>query len=257
MKKKSSAPWIAFVVLIIVSLACGTPSTPPPAPTQAPPPTQAAPPTEAPAEPTATEAPAEPLPTEAPAAQDFFTEEFEGDISNWTYFISKNDSKADDSGSQPATDNGFLVFDIAKNLNVYAIYDPYTYTNVQLDVRVDNRGSNNNNVNLVCRLSDEGWYEVSIANNGLYWIYAFDGAKNSYAQLANGGSNKIRSGKETNDYSLVCKDRIIKLTINGVETRAYTDNQYVFRDGQVGIGLSSFDDAPIKVEYDWVVISEP
>ena len=254
MKKRVSAPLFAFVILIIASLACGTPSTP--APTPVPPPTQV-PPTAVPPPTDVPELPTEVPATEAPAAQDFFTEEFEGDISNWSYFISKNDSKADDSGSQPVTDNGFLVFDIAKNLNVYAIYDPFTYSNVQLDVRVDNRGTNNNNINLVCRMSDEGWYEVSIANNGLYWIYAFDGAKNSYAQLANGGSNKIRSGKETNEFTLICKDRIIKLLINGVETRAYTDNQYVLRDGQIGIGLSSFDDSPIKVEYDWVKISEP
>ena len=254
MKKQVSTPFIALVVLILASLACGTPSTPvvptQEPPTQVPPPTQAPPPTD---EPAPTEVPA----TEAPAAQDYFTEEFDGDISNWSYFITKNDSKADDTGSVPTTDGGYLVFDLAKNLNVYALYDPYTYSNVQLDVRVENRGSNNNNINLVCRLSDEGWYEVSIANNGLYWIYAYDGTKNSYAQLANGGSNKIRSGKEVNEFTLVCKDRIVKLLINGVETRAYTDNQYVFRDGQVGIGLSSFDDTPIKVEYDWVKISEP
>lgn len=255
MKKQVSAPLFALSALIIVSLACGTPSTPPPAPTPLPP-------TQAPvvAQPTATpepELPTEVPPTEVPPVLDYFTEEFDGDISNWTYFISKNDSKADDSGSQPETNNGFLVFDIAKNLNVYAIYEPMTYTDVQLDVRVDNRGTNNNNINLVCRLSDEGWYEVSVANNGLYWMYAYDGAKNSYAQLANGGSNKIRSGKETNEFTLICKDRIVKLLINGVETKAYTDNQYVFRGGQVGIGLSSFDDSPIKVEYDWVKISEP
>ncbi|HEY6074395.1 MAG TPA: family 16 glycoside hydrolase [Anaerolineales bacterium] len=255
MKKQVLMPLVALTALILVSLACGTPSTPPPAPTQPPPPTQIpvqVQPTEVP--------PTEPptaAPTEAPAAPDYFTEEFDGDISNWTYFISKNDSKADDSGSKHVTDNGFLVFDIAKNLNVYAVYQPYNYKNVQLDVRVDNRGTNNNNINLVCRLSDEGWYEVSIANNGLYWIWAYDGTKNSYAQLANGGSNKIRSGKETNEYTLICKDRIIKLLINGVETRAFTDNQYVFKDGQIGIGLSSFDDTPTKVEYDWVKISEP
>jgi hypothetical protein len=45
--------------------------------------------------------------------------------------------------------------------------------------------------------------------------------------------------------------------INGVETRTYTDNQFVLRDGQVGIGLSSFRDVPVKVEFDWVKISQP
>ena len=41
MKKRVSAPLFAFVILIIASLACGTPSTP--APTPVPPPTQVPP----------------------------------------------------------------------------------------------------------------------------------------------------------------------------------------------------------------------
>jgi hypothetical protein len=190
-------------------------------------------------------------------AQDFFTEEFDGDISNWTYFTTKNDTKADDSGVQPVAENGFLVMDISKNLNVYAIYEANVYENVRLDVRVDNRGTNNNNINLVCRYSDEGWYEIAIANNGLYWLYAYNGAKGSYTRLADGGSNKIKAGKEVNEYTFICNDRNLILEINGFETNSYTDNQYVFRDGQVGVGLSSFKDIPVKVEFDWVKISEP
>ena len=121
-----------------------------------------------------------PVATEPPVstdAQDFYTEEFDGDISNWTYFTSKNDVKADDSGVEPVAENGYLVLDLSKNLNVYVMYDPYTYSNVRVDARVENRGTNNNNINLVCRYSDEGWYEVAIANNGLYWLYAYDGGR--------------------------------------------------------------------------------
>ena len=244
----------AFVVLLLaVGLACNggrssTPTQPPAAET----------PVVAPSEPSqepsavVTEAP-----VEQTSAPDFFTEEFDGDISNWTYFTSKNDVNADDSGVNPTADNGFLLLDLEKFLNVYVMYDPYTYTNVRLDVRVENRGTNNNNINLVCRYSDEGWYEVAIANNGLYDIYAFDGVKGSYTRLANGGSNKIKAGKEVNEYTFICNDRNLILEVNGVKTNTYTDNQFVFREGQIGIGASSFKDVPVKVEFDWVKISEP
>ena len=196
--------------------------------------------------------------TEQPVtSQEFFTEEFDGDISNWTYFTTKNDPKGDDSGAQPIAENGFLVMDIGKYLNVYAIYEPITYTNVRLDVRVDNRGTNNNNINLVCRYSDEGWYEVSIANNGLYWLYAVDAAKGSYNQLADGGSSKIKAGKEVNEYTFICNDRNLILKINGNDATTFTDNQFVFRDGKVGVGLSSFKDLPVKVEFDWLKIGQP
>jgi len=248
----------AFVVLLlIVSLACSFGSTPTSAPEQ--PPVNDAPtaevPTEQPQQPT--EPPVATEPPVSTEAQDFYTEEFDGDISNWTYFTSKNDVKADDSGVEPVAENGYLVLDLSKNLNVYVMYDPYTYSNVRVDARVENRGTNNNNINLVCRYSDEGWYEVAIANNGLYWLYAYDGVKGSYAQLANGGSNKIKAGKEVNEYTFICNDRNLIIQINGFDTRTYTDNQFVFRDGQIGVGASSFDDVPVKVEFDWVKISEP
>ena len=120
-----------------------------------------------------------------------------------------------------------------------------------------NRGTNNNNINLVCRYSDEGWYEIAIANNGLFWLYAYDAAKGNYVKLADGGSNKIKAGKEVNEYTFICNDRNLKLSINGFETTTYTDNQFVFRDGQIGVGLSSFNDVPVKVEFDWIKISQP
>ena len=246
----------AFVVLLLaVSLACfgvTTPTSNPPTaePTRVSEPTNPPQPTEPPV--VATEPP-----VEQPSAQDFFTEEFDGDISNWTYFTSKNDVNADTSAVEPIADNGFLVLDLKKYLNVYVMYDPYTYSNVRLDVRVENRGTNNNNINLVCRSSDEGWYEVAIANNGLYDIYAYDGVKGNYARLANGGSNKIKAGKEVNEYTFICNERNLILEINGFETTKYTDNQYVFREGQIGVGASSFRDVPVKVEFDWVKISEP
>jgi hypothetical protein len=248
----------AFVVLLlIVSLACKFGGTPTSAPEQ--PPVNDAQPTDVPTEQSQqpTEPPAATEPPVSTDAQDFFTEEFEGDISNWTYFTSKNDVSADDSGVEPVAENGFLVLELGKWLNVYVMYDPYTYTNVQVDARVENRGTNNNNINLVCRYSEEGWYEVAIANNGLYDIYAFDGVKGSYVRLANGGSNKIKSGKEVNEYTFICNDRNLILKINGFETNTYTDNQFVFREGQIGIGASSFRDVPVKVEFDWVKISEP
>jgi hypothetical protein len=60
-----------------------------------------------------------------------------------------------------------------------------------------------------------------------------------------------------NEYTFICNERNLILEVNGVETNSYTDNQFVFREGQVGIGLSSFRDLPVKVEFDWVKISEP
>jgi len=213
-----------------------------------------------PEQPQLTKPPVQPTepPVQPPSAQEFFTEEFDGDVSNWSQSVELNGatSGGNINDGEISVENGRLIFDMGKYLIGYVIYDPYKYTNVRLDVRVDNRGTNKNNILLICRQSDEGHYLVNIANSGLFAMYAFDGAKNNYARIADGGSNKIKPGKEINEYALVCYERTLTVYINGSEVRAYTDNQYVYRDGLVGVGVASEDQLPVKVEFEWVKISE-
>ena len=248
---KALKPFIFLMtVLALVSLAClGSTETPSPEPPAE---------TEAPAQ------PEQPQETEAPAqasAQEFFKEEFDGDLSNWTYFNVLGSDSTNESGLSLETDGGYLVFDIStKQLYTYVTYDPYEYKNVAIALRAENRGTNNNAVTLVCRSSDEGWYEIAIENSGLYKIWAATYRDNGdiiYNKLADGGSTKIKVGKETNEYKMVCKERSITLFINGFETRVYEDNTYVLRDGLVGFSVQSFNDPTVKVEVDWVEISQP
>jgi hypothetical protein len=247
-----------LVVMAVVSLAClGSSETPSPEP----PPAE----TEPPQEPEEPEEPEEPP---QPAAQEFLKEDFDGGNENWSFFVVDGTPNvpqfADDdlAESQLFTEDGLLVFDLVnKGLWVYAFYDPYEYENVSVELVAENRGVNNNNVSLICRFSeDEGWYEFNIANNGLYWIYhgIIDAEGNViYSKLADGGSTKVKVGKEINTYKISCEERTLSLWINGVETRQYDDNKYVLRDGQVGVAVSSFNDLPVKIEVDSVEISEP
>jgi hypothetical protein len=263
------------IVLMIVGLACSaissggeTPSQPvvTEAPVQQPvnnPPTAVIEPTEVP--PTevvvATEAPVD--------AQDYFTEEFDTN-DNWTYFvIDGSNSKImedDDPDVSIITEDSKLKFDLgSENRWAYVTYDPYEYENVRVDARVINRGVNNNNVSLICRYSEDSsgnkyWYEFNIANNGLYWIYAAQAnavGEVGYGLIYNGGSNDIKAGKETNEYTIICRDRKLSLYINGKEARTIEDKKYAYTSGMVGISASSFDTLPVAVDFDWVTISEP
>jgi hypothetical protein len=253
-----------LVVMAMVSLAClGSSETPAPEP---PPATEVPPQPEEPAQPE----PTEPEPTEPPQAeaQDFFTEEFEGGNENWSFFVvdgSKNvpefaDDKLEESSLY--TEDGLLIFDLVGEYQwVYAFYDPYEYNNVRLEVSAENRGVNDNNISLICRYTEnEGWYEFNIANNGLYWIYhaiVNPEGRVIYSKLADGGSNKVKQGKEVNTYAVTCEERTLTLYINGNETRQLDDNRFVLRDGQVGISVSSFNVLPVNVEIDYIDISEP
>jgi hypothetical protein len=205
-------------------------------------------PTEAPA---ATEAPAEPAATEeAPA---FYTEEFDEVNDLWTYFL----MSGEDSDLTIITEDGAMVFDIQEEqVYAYLTYDAYFYEDVRIDTSARNLGSNNNNVSLVCRETEDGWYEFNIANNGLYSILRYDADINEYTLIYNGGSTAINTGKATNEYTAICDGDTLSLFINGVEARTVDhDNRYP--EGRVGISVSSFENVPVTVNFEWVTISEP
>ena len=194
--------------------------------------------------------PGSPAVGEAPT---FYFEDFEPDsntVDYWSWFTTSGNENEFDIYTQ----DGNLVFDIkGEDIYSYYSYDPWFYENVRVDARAENRGMNNNNVSLICRGTDDGWYEFSIANNGLWWIWAYDG---TYTSLANGGSNAVNMGKGVNEYTIMCYGQTLALYINGVKVHTMQEKNFAFQEGQVGIGVSSFDVLPILVEFDWVNISE-
>ena len=198
-------------------------------------------------------------------AQQFFTEEFDGNTDYWKYLVVNGAKSQIIDGIVGLMSvrpiGGLLIFDLqGQGAWVYAIYEPFTYSNARLDVKVNNRGSNNNNVSLICRKSEAGWYEFDIANNGLYEIlYGQIQPDNtvSYTPIADGGSTKIKSGLADNEYGIVCQDNILTLYINGTEARRLEDKKYLLPEGKVGISVSSFRDVPVIVDFYWVKISQP
>jgi len=256
-----------FSLLLIVGMACSfgsQPATqaPPPEqpiqvdnPTAAPPLPTEVPPTEAPP-PTATEPP-------VPQAQQFFTEEFDTPLSNdWSVFTITDPNASDLEKVTVEADGGNLVWNFdSEYVYYYLFYNAFTYEDVQVEARADNRGKNNNNISLICRYDEEvGWYEFNIANNGLYDIlYAqvLDNGKIRWNRIANGGSNAINQGKEVNEYSITCQGDELTLNINGDEVISIKDKKYGLRSGQAGISVSSFDVLPVLIEMDWLKISEP
>jgi len=262
-----------FALLSIVSLACGINfSTNDPAPaapavvtvivqaTQPPPPTTV-PPTSVP--PTPIPPTPVPPPTTAPVSptpeqQKFFTEEFDNGKKNWSYFLTRGDA----SDLDFYANNGMLVFDITGTyVYSYAVYEPEVYDNVRIDVSVTNRGDNTNNVSLLCRYDErKGWYEANVFNSGLYDIlygeWSAGQTEAVYAELYSGGSNDIRTGMATNEYTLICDGNEISLYINGKKVRS-VGSEFGLSRGQIGVGASSFKRYPVSLDFDWVKISEP
>jgi hypothetical protein len=241
-----------LAAMVLVSLACsvdlyGTPTPAPPVVEPSAPPEQTA----AASQPTA-------------SAQQFYTEEFDTEDNNWEYLIVNGSNKQIVKGGTGSmsmrTVGGLLVFDLqSQGTSAYATYEPLTYTDVRLDVKAGNRGTNNNAISLICRKSDAGWYEFDIASNGLYEIFFAKTVDTAveYTRIAEGGSNKIKTGWAENEYGIVCQGTTLVLNINGTEARRLEDKKYLLPEGKVGISVSSLKDAPVIVDFYWARVSQP
>ena len=212
-------------------------------------------------------------PTAQPSTGKYFQEDFNGTLSNWSQFVINASKRA--KGINPVlvqgnfgnmsvgVKDGYLVFDLeSQGQWAYAVYDAQQYDDVRLDVSVENRGTTDSNIGLICRYSpDQGWYEFSIADTGLYEIdYAqiqSDGSTVTYSKLADGGYSKFKTGKDTNQIGISCQGRTLTLFINGNQIRQLDDNEYVLKNGKIGVSVSSFENPPAIFGFDWVKISQP
>ena len=242
---------LTLLVLTLTGLACNLPlqmaspqGTPPPA---------ASPSPALPVPPAATA-----TPTLLAAQHYFFEEDFNTDLDGWSTVVTSGDVDLLDLRAA----NGFLVFNIGdQNLNALSFFQAGMYKNVWIDLRVTNPGGTQHAVNIVCRYSKmEGWYQFEIFNSGLANLYymAWDKAlKPQPTLLAEGGSDAMPGGNTANLFSVICKDRQLSLYINGRMVITYQENQYVLPVGQVGIGVSSFEEIPVMVEFDWMKLETP
>jgi hypothetical protein len=254
------------VLFMIVLSACGSPA---PAPTAVPP---VVAPTMTPQPPTPTQEPptptlvptitSTPSPTPIPA---FHTEEFNAETADWTSFYV--DGKKNAVAKEPiektnaAAMDGSFKFDIEKSyVYIYSTYNAFDYDDVRIDVSVANEGVNTNVVALVCRYSPDGWYEFNINSDGTYFIgfgKVKEGGAVSYGLIKDGGSNNIKQGQVVNEYAAVCKGDTLSLYINGELAKEAKDTKFNLKSGKIGIGASTFAKVPVKVNFDWVKITQP
>jgi len=240
------------------------PTDPPPtatvAPTETPEPTAV--PTETPI-PTPTEVP--PTPTEAasPTPEGAFRTDFEdeAEFDQWTGFRVDPDSlrQVEGTGNRVTVEivDGKFRFDIRDTFTwVYFIYQPLETANVRLETEALNLGRNTNNVSLICRYSEAGWYEFNISNGGLYDIFRFDANVRDYITLGSGGTTSIITGQGTNEYAIECNGDELSLFVNGGPA-IKTVRDSTLTTGKIGLSVSSFPVTPIILEFDYLEVSQP
>ena len=161
-----------------------------------------------------------------------------------------------ESGFDANIENSTLHMDISdSNTWVYFYLDSLDVDNVLVETKFENLGRNNNNVSVICRYSDAGWYEFNVANNGEYTIFRYDAPEDNYTALFSGGSTLIKTGKDSNVITAICNGDQLTLGINGQAVRTIRDKN--MKSGKVGFSLSSFDVTPIIGEFDYFVAQVP
>jgi hypothetical protein len=192
-----------------------------------------------------------PTSTPTPTPEPFFLEKFTTDPLYWTAYQLHGEN---DLYSIIPGENG-LRFEInGADLYAYYMYTGQNYENVRIDLEAENLGVNNNNIGIICRASDEGWYEFSAFSSGLYYIFRVTNTE-GYQVIASGGIRSMKVGKYTNIFSVICEDNQLTFLVNDQEIRNITDEAFI--SGQIGINVSSYQYLPVSVEIHSIEISEP
>jgi hypothetical protein len=263
---------------LMVSLACGAFSSKPDEPTAtaktvptaavaaptAPPPT-APPPTEAlsPAEPTATQeqpgAGGGVINPNASKSGDIYYSETFDNVDNWRVFLMKG---PEEGFEQAVFDNRLRVQLATQDTWAYYQFEGGEFTDVRIDVEVENRASNTNFVGMICRYTENGWYEVNVLNTGEYIVYYSNGdaGGGQLFKMHKGATYNIRTGRKINDYVVVCEGEELTLAINGYKEFALplkTGDYPFLKEGKVGLSVATSYAIPVVVDFLQFILSVP
>lgn len=239
---------------LILMTACA-PATPELTPTPAPTATRLTP-TPIPVTATETFIPTPTFTPEPPPR--FFTEEFDNAPANWSTLYASGDPNRVETLNQGSK----LTFELySSNAWLYAIYGAHEYDTVHMEARIESTGSHTNYIGLICSYKEqEGWFEFNISSDGSYTIlygqWLGEGVA-SYIPVAEGDSEYINTGNSANEMGLDCLGDTLQLYINGKLFRNLDVSRFEMDGGKVGLAAASFEEVPVILAFDWVMVSEP
>jgi hypothetical protein len=193
----------------------------------------------------------------------------------WGTFQIPGPDNPDNSDYDVSLYNSSMFFEIYDGgISAYATYDPILdFTDVLVGAGVNTvSGPNTNNISLVCRGTDVGWYEFSMTSGGEWIIWKVDATKTTindmYEALASGFSDHylkhlyneigISCVGDTLSFYITQRNGDVKL-VGQVQDRTY-------RNGQVAIAVYSYPTSSVGwnynqeamgVEFDWLEIQIP
>lgn len=172
---------------------------------------------------------------------------FDADISQggWTTFVF-----GDDSNYQITQKPGRVYMEVnTPNTTTFLFNDNYWASDVYVETtEAKVGGPNRMNVSVICRASDQGWYEFSITSGGLWQIWKYYGEK--YLRLKEGTSKFIKVQSDPNILQASCVGTNLTFWVNENKVGETTDRDLT--EGQVGVSVSTFDLKGAEVEFEYL-----
>ncbi len=236
--------YILLIGFLAITAACNIGVTPTPAM-----PTVTLPPPPAPATTTPTLFP----PTNTPVPPRYFTDEFDTASPFWEFL------QTGGAGSSQVTfETGALRINLptADTWHI-GIHNAYGYSDVFVRAKVS--ASSTGSVGLICRYDEStGWFEFNVDSSGIYsvllgqWL-APGIAK--YIPVISDVSNQIQAGNVNTELGLFCEENFLSLYVNDIVIRRVDVTNYGLTEGNVGIAVASYRDAPLDAIFEWVKVS--
>ena len=216
------------------------------------------------------EEPMEEAAVEEQSGSEYYTDEFDGDTSSWYTWVVAGDKSQNFTQTKPGT----IVISLpSQETYAYFANEDYSYDDVYVEAQMTATVYGDNGMALLCRISEDGWYELRYHTTGQYagsfQMYRYDQilrdeGKNPYVNIMNGleriNSMDILNGNKTNIIALRCVGENITPIINGVPQTMpkevpITDDYLT--SGQIGVGAMSFANGKVEVEIDYVSVEQP
>lgn len=130
--------------------------------------------------------------------------------------------------------------------------DPLDNVTISATTRKIN-GPDDNAFGLICRYQDpNNFYLFVISSDGYYAIGKVQSGINQIIYLTGGGeyqfSETIQQGVQENTLRATCEGDQLTLTVNGILLDTAQDS--TFSTGDIGVGLTAFDEGTAVVEFD-------
>ena len=159
-------------------------------------------------------------------------------------------------------DDGVMHIDIpTTNTEVVVMYEPLYFESGAADVYVEagfqNLSTHNiNNISVICRASDAGWYEFSILSGGLWYIWYYDGATGNFRSLNDGGIADL-DYDAPHTIGASCVGNSLTLYFDGEKVKNGTIKNSILKEGWTGLAVYAGQWQDVVVDFDYFGIMVP